>query len=280
VRAVSGWPVPRRALVSSDVQQDDESDASYHSEGVDQLETIWGDGFLSPGGAGEVDRIVAGIGVADADVVDIGCGTGGAALVLAIEHAARSVTGVDVEPYVVSRATARARENGQAERVRFVAIEPGPLPFPDASFDVVFSKDAIIHVQDKEALYAEALRVLRSGGRLCVGDWLRGEGSELDPLVERFVAGSREQFYMQSLADLSQVASTVGFSDVEVEDRGDWYAKEAHTELANLRGPLRDPYLSRFGQEFYDRTIVFWERVVEATQRGVLRPGHLRARKL
>jgi SAM-dependent methyltransferase len=158
-------------------------------------------------------------------------------------------------------------------------VEPGPLPFADESFDIVYSKDAIIHVRDKEALYAESSRVLRPGGRLCVGDWLRGEGDALDPFVDSFIAGSGEEFYMQTLAELGALVSAVGFVDVEVEDRGDWYHEEAQDELTRLRGPLRDPFLSRFDQDFYDATIRFWESVVESTGRGALRPGHVRARK-
>lgn len=101
----------------------------YDATGVMQLEEIWGDGFMSPGGSVEVGRIVAGARIRDADVLGIGCGTGGAALVLAIEHGARTVTGLDVEP--------------------------GPLPLPDGSVDVVSSKDAIVHVWDKHGLFAD-----------------------------------------------------------------------------------------------------------------------------
>ena len=228
------------------MQEEFESGGSYDADGVDQLEAIWGQGFMSPGGAAEVGRIIA---------------------------------GVDVEAFVVDRAIRLARERGQGDHLRFEVIGPGPLPFADRSFDVVFSKDALIHVRDKDALYAEAHRVLRSGGHLRVGDWLRGEGDHLDPLVDQFIADSGEDFHMQTLAELAALVSSVGFTDVEVEDRGEWYADEAKNELACLRGPLRDHFLARFDQEFYDATIRFWESAVAATQRGVLRPGHVRARK-
>jgi SAM-dependent methyltransferase len=261
------------------VHEDVEDMGSYDADGVDQLEAIWGRGFMSPGGAAEVGRIIAGASVADADVLDIGCGTGGAALTLAIEHHARSVTGVDIEPFVIDRATTLALERGQENHVRFEAVQPGPLPFADASFDVVFSKDALIHVQNKGALYSEAYRVLRPGGHLCVGDWLRGEGAHLDPLVDQFIANAGEEFYMQTLAELAAIVSSAGFTDVEVEDRCEWYANEAQNELGRLQGPLREQFLTRFDHEFYDATTRFWQTAVTSTRQGVLRPGHVRARK-
>ena len=257
-------------------QGDAVEEGEYGAKGTEQLETIWGEGFMSPGGPAEVGRILKGAEVAGAAALDIGCGTGGAAFVLANDHGAASVTGVDVEPYVIDRASQRAVALGVAERVRFATVQPGPLPFADASFDLVFSKDALIHVQDKQSLYAEAFRVLRPGGWLCVGDWLRGEGVDLDADVEAF---SGEEFFMQSLAELGALVSSTGFVEIELEDRREWYHEEAKTELERLRGPLQNTFLSRLGQEMFDHTVEFWEGLVESTHKGVLRPGHVRARK-
>ena len=60
-------------------------------------------------------------------------------------------------------------------RITFQVVEPEqPLPFPDASFDVVFTKDAWLHVLDKPALLREVHRVLKPGGQLAGGDWMKG----------------------------------------------------------------------------------------------------------
>ena len=148
----------------------------YPDHFVTRLQSIWGEGFMSPGGPEEVCEIVQGLDVAGARVLDIGCGIGGPAIVLAGDLGAAEVVAVDVEAQLLEKAGAAAVRAGCAERITFERIEPGPLPFPAAGFDVVFSKDALVHVADKASLFAEVLRVLRPGGRFAASDWLAGEG--------------------------------------------------------------------------------------------------------
>ena len=129
---------------------------------------------LEPGGPAEVARILGGKDIAGKDVLDIGSGMGGADVALVNNHGAASVVGIDVERQLVDAAARRAQTLGLENRISYQLVSPGPLPFAGTSFDVVFSKDAIIHVADKKSLYAEMFRVLRPGGRLLVSDWLRG----------------------------------------------------------------------------------------------------------
>jgi len=256
------------------------TDASgYSREETGRLELIWGNGFLSPGGPGEVARIVGGHDVTGCAVLDIGSGTGGAAVSLVADHGAGSVVGVDVQAELVALATSRAEAAGLDGRVRHRVIVPGPLPFADESFDVVFSKDAIIHVQDKLALYAEAFRVLRPGGRLLVGDWLRGDDGDLTSQVEAFVDAAGHGFAMASLRETGEIVERAGFADVELEDRGRWYLGEAAAELERLRGELWAEFLFRWGEEAARAEIEFWEVLVSSLATGALGPGHVRARK-
>ena len=103
-------------------------------------------------------------------VVDLGCGAGIDALLAAdAVGPAGQVTGVDVLAEMVDRAetfAAEARVGNVAWR--HAAMEA--LPLADASVDVVVSNGAINLSPRKSRVLAEAHRVLRPGGRLCVSD--------------------------------------------------------------------------------------------------------------
>lgn len=124
------------------------SDSSkHHDEYGDDFvagsEWIWGDGFLSPGGEEEVARILRGVDLRGRQVLDIGCGIGGIDILLVQKYGAGRVVAIDVEEPLLEKARAAALAAGIAQRIDFRLVTPGPLPFPDTSFEVFFSKDAI-----------------------------------------------------------------------------------------------------------------------------------------
>ena len=111
----------------------------YDQQVIGFLEEIWGDGFLSPGGADEVRRVLQGVTINGKLVIDIGCGSGACAILLAKEYGADSVIGIDVEKPVCDAAINRVKADGASEKVTIRLVEPGPLPFRNGEVDVVFS---------------------------------------------------------------------------------------------------------------------------------------------
>jgi arsenite methyltransferase len=103
-------------------------------------------------------------------VLDLGSGAGTDSLVAAqMVGADGHVTGIDMTAPMLARARAAATEMGVAN-VEFVEGEAEPLPFADASFDVVISNGVIDLVPDKDAVFAELYRVLAPGGRMQIAD--------------------------------------------------------------------------------------------------------------
>jgi len=132
-------------------------------------------------------------------ILDVGCGTGGTTVALALSSLApRETTGIDVSMAAIRAARVRAQGHGiDPGRVRFMHVAAGhPLPFADGYFDLVTCVSVLEFIGDpssREALVAEMLRVARPGGYLYIatpspirlhdlhshrwlGDWRRDPG--------------------------------------------------------------------------------------------------------
>ena len=102
------------------------------------MELLYGPGYLSMGGDEEVARILEAVEVEDKTVLDVGCGMGGAAITLARDHAAQQVTGIDLDAGLLDRAAELVDQAGLHDRIDLSRVDPGPLPFEDAYFDLVY----------------------------------------------------------------------------------------------------------------------------------------------
>jgi ubiquinone/menaquinone biosynthesis C-methylase UbiE len=110
-----------------------------------------------------------------APVVDVGCGTG--TLAIALAAAGAETIGVDGDPEVLALAHAKAG----ADAVQWRKGIATALPLPGASVERVVMSLLLHHLgaDGKRTALAEAVRVLRPGGRLHVADW----GRPRDPLM-------------------------------------------------------------------------------------------------
>jgi SAM-dependent methyltransferase len=102
-------------------------------------------------------------------VVDVGGGTGNAAL-LAAEQPGVRVTGVDPAPRLLDVARAAAAARGLD--VEFLPGDAASMPLPDGSADVLLSVFAVIFASDPRAAAAEMSRVASDHGRVVVTAWI------------------------------------------------------------------------------------------------------------
>ncbi len=152
-------------------------------------------------------------------VLDVGCGSGSMSRLIARSFPKAEVTGVDVREQYLDFARQRAQE----ENIRNLTLRRGDvfaLPFPDATFDVVWTKYLLQWLKDPKSALAELKRVTKAGGRVVSCDYV-GFGIEHYPIAGDFERQITE--IMTALVDCNigrKVAPymiSLGFHDVQVE---------------------------------------------------------------
>ena len=111
---------------------------------------------------------------AGSKVLDVGCGIGGSARILARDYNLE-VVGISISPAQIARAT---ELTPQGLPCRFEVMDALDLQLADHSFDAVWSVEAGPHMPDKQQYADELLRVLKLGGLLAVADWNRRDPSD------------------------------------------------------------------------------------------------------
>ena len=255
-----------------------EEEIEYTDGFVGALELVWGDGYLSPGGEDEMGLFLEGLDVSGKKVLDVGCGVGGCDVALVRKFGAASVLGIDVEAPILERCVARAEREGLADRLSFQQVEPGPFPLADESFDVVFSKDALIHIEDKHALFGEVHRVLRPGGFFVASDWLRRDEEQPGPAAQRWLDVVGLTFGLHSPPYYVDALERAGFKDIATLDRNAFLIDALRADIELMTGAGKDELVRRTGDEAA-HFIEVWEAGLGAAESGELRPHHLRAFK-
>ena len=152
-------------------------------------------------------------------VLDLGSGAGFDALLAARQLAGTGrVLGVDMTPAMITKARRNAAKSGLSN-VEFRLGEIEALPVADASVDLIISNCVINLSPEKPRVFAEAFRVLKSGGRLAISDVVATKPLPDDiraqlPLIGACIGGA-------TLVDeLRAMLSAAGFTRVDIELKG------------------------------------------------------------
>jgi ubiquinone/menaquinone biosynthesis C-methylase UbiE len=201
-------------------------------------------------------------------VVDFCAGLGGPARYLAYRYGA-DVTGIELTPARVKGANELTHLVGLQNNVRVIEGNVMQVPLPDASVDVVVSQEALLHVPSKEQTLAEAVRILKPGGRLAFTDWV----------AHRPLSGADKELMRQGLAvadlyNLQTYAALVrkcGFAILSVEDLTSDWAVILRQRLAmyqELRKEAQQANTPAGHDAFYESYVRFVDLVNEAALGG------------
>lgn len=111
-------------------------------------------------------------------IIDVGCGIGGAARMLA-EVFQCQVTGVDITPSYIETAIALSQLVKLDHKTHFIIGNAINLPFGESKFDIVWTQHVQMNIENKRLFYREMQAVLKVGGYLLYYDIFLGENTNL-----------------------------------------------------------------------------------------------------
>lgn len=212
----------------------------------------------------------------DSHVLDLGAGYGGSMRYLARTVGCKCVA-LNLSEAENERDRRKNKEQGLDHLVEVVDGDFTNLPYPDATFDAIWSQDAFLHSGDREKVFAEAVRVLKPGGELIFTDPMQSDDADdaaLGPVYDRIHLSS-----LGSPGFYREQARKHGLEELEFDDHSHQlvnHYSRVRQELDHKQAECRAAGVS---QAYIDRMKTGLEHWVENGKKGNLAWGIFHFRK-
>merc|ERR1712088_70620 len=133
-------------------------------------------------------------------------------------------------------------------------------------FDVIYSRDAIMHIADKELVYSKALSWLKPGGQLVVSEYVHGRNHPNH--TTEYVEYIKDRGYqLVTVQEYGNVFKKVGFKRVEAIDKTAQFISILKMEMAKFK-PMKDEFIREFSMKDYKDLTDGWDIKVDRCTKG------------
>jgi len=226
----------------------------YTDCGIGAYEWIFGEGFISPGGAAENLRFLKRLnGRPGEHMLDVGGGIGGNAYQATKEYGLL-VTGVDLSANMLSVALDRAQITKDT-RIRYLNTDVLKYEFEADTFDIVYSRDCIQHIDDMNELFHRIFTWLKPGGKVLITAYAKGSGQFTAEFADYV---KQRKYNLLSLEEYEETAKQAGLENIEITDLTPRFKEIMYMEIDNAERN-RTEFLKKFTEKKYNDLMEGWQ---------------------
>jgi len=248
--------------------------SQYTENGILRYEKIFGRGFVSTGGRETTQECVKLLNLQPGQkVLDVGCGIGGSAFHMAKEYQAE-VYGIDLSKNMLKIGQQRAAEFGK-DRVKFEYCDITKAEFEEGSFDVIYSRDTFLHIEEKQKVFTNCLKWLKPGGQIMITDYCHGDGA----LSQEFKEYLKQRDYsLITVSAYGKIFKDAGYVDVIAKDNTERFIEVLNSELKRFE-TIKNDFLNEFSEADFNAITGGWKGKVKRCTSGDHRWVFIHAKK-
>jgi len=191
-------------------------------------------------------------------VLDVGCGIGGSAFYIAKTYGSK-VHGLDLSSNMLSIAIEYQKEESDEAVRKNITFEMNDITkhnFAANTFDVIYSRDTILHISDKEALFSKFFKWLKPEGKLLITDYCHGQNIQHSEAYIQYVL--QRCYTMLTIPEYGNLLEKVGFINVEAQNRTEQFIDILQTELKQFEEKKQE-FVNEFSSSHFDYIVDGWE---------------------
>ncbi len=217
----------------------------YSTPSILHYEAVYGEDFVSPGGYKMAVELIGQLElVPDSRVLDVGCGLGGSAFVMA-QKFGLLVDGLDLSKNMLALAATKCAAHQLTDRVVLEHGDCLALERPEF-YDAIYSRDVFLHISDKTRLFSVLHASLRPGKKLLFTDYCCGE----KPWSGDFSAYVEDRGYcLHTLPEYAGLIANAGFTQVAHHDLTSRFVEILRADVERISNlELPEPVRNRLEQ--------------------------------
>jgi len=250
------------------VTQDFLDSSQYLEASILQYESVYGEDFVSPGGREMAVELINRMALTPgARVLDVGCGLGGSAFVMARDFDLR-VDGIDLSKNMLALANKKLVANGLSGSVNLQWGDCLALGSRDI-YAAVYSRDVFLHINDKTRLFTVLNTALRPDGTLLFTDYCCGP----QPWSDDFRGYVESRGYcLHTVEEYTGLIAGAGFEQVTGEDITPRFSEILRSDIERIED-------LEMGRSTRDELQQSWQQKLARAEAGHQRWGLFTARK-